>query len=136
MSRIADRGLRISDLGGAQLPREADDLSALSTQHPAPSASLASIHNPQSAIRNPQSIELHIEELVLHGFAPGDRHLVGDAVQRELARSLTEEGVPSSLMQDIEIARLDGGAFQVAPSSRPQSIGRQVARSIYGGLKK
>ncbi len=32
----------------------------------------------------PYNIELHIEELVLHGFSPNDRHAIGEAVQREL----------------------------------------------------
>jgi hypothetical protein len=27
----------------------------------------------------PRSIELHIEELVLRGFAPGDRYWIGEA---------------------------------------------------------
>jgi hypothetical protein len=32
------------------------------------------------------SINLHIEELVLHGFAPGDRHRISEAVEQELTR--------------------------------------------------
>ena len=31
-------------------------------------------------------VELHIEELVLHGFPPRDRARIGDAVQAELDR--------------------------------------------------
>ena len=44
-------------------------------------------------------IELHIEELVLHGFAPADRYRIGDTVQRELTRLLAEQGMPASLIQ-------------------------------------
>lgn len=81
-------------------------------------------------------IELHIEELVLHGFAPADRHRIGDAVQRELTRLLTEQGMPASLVQRGEMARLDGGAFEIARGSRSEAIGAQVAQAVYGGLSR
>jgi hypothetical protein len=36
---------------------------------------------PESIGHGPSSVvELHIEELVLHGFAPGDRHAIGEEV--------------------------------------------------------
>jgi hypothetical protein len=78
-----------------------------------------------------QNIDLHIEELVLHGFAPEDRYRIGAAVERELARLLAERGVPPGLAAGAEIAGLDGGAFQVAPGARPEAIGAQVAQAVY-----
>ena len=69
----------------------------------------------------PRSIELHIEELVLHGFAPGDRYRIGEAVEQELA-------------QGGEIVSVDDGAFEVAPGSRAEAVGAQVAKAVYGGL--
>ena len=81
-------------------------------------------------------IHLHIEELVLHGFAPGDRHRIGDAVQRELARLFNERQTLSSLTKNTEIDRLDGGTFQMMPGSRPETTGAQVARAVFGGLKQ
>ncbi len=80
------------------------------------------------------NIQLQIEELVLHGFAPGDRYRIGEAVERELARLFAEQGVPSSLLASLEVASLDGGAFQVAPGARADAIGAQVAQSVYGGV--
>ena len=82
----------------------------------------------------PRIIELHIEELVLHGFAPGDRYRIADAVERELVRLFAEQGVPPSLAQNIESARMDGGAFNVAPGSKAGAIGTQIAQMVYGGL--
>jgi hypothetical protein len=76
-------------------------------------------------------IELHIEELVLHGFAPGDRYRIGEAVERELTRLLHERGIPPLLHRGAEVAYLDGGAFHVAPGSRAEVIGTQVAQAIY-----
>lgn len=87
-------------------------------------------------MNSPQSLELHIDELILHGFAPSDRVDIRDAVQRELARLLTEQGVPRGLAQDGEISSLDGGSFDVAPGSRAESIGAQVAQAVYGGLER
>jgi hypothetical protein len=82
------------------------------------------------------SVELHIEELVLHGFPPSDRDRIGDALQRELTRLFTEEPAPPALAQSAAIDRLNGGTFQIPASPRPEATGFQVARAVYGGLKQ
>lgn len=79
------------------------------------------------------NIELHIEELVLLGFAPGDRYRIGAAVERELAW-LLEQGEGLSLAQSSEITFLDGGRFEVARDSKAETVGAQIARAVYGGL--
>lgn len=80
------------------------------------------------------SIELHIEELVLDGFAPASREQIGAAVQQELARLLTEHGLPSALSTGREIDRLSAGAIHITSQSKPETTGNQVARSVFGGL--
>jgi hypothetical protein len=80
------------------------------------------------------NVELHVEELVLRGFAPGDRSRIGRALERELARLFAERGAPPALSQGREVARLDGGAFEVAPGDGAEVIGAGVARAVYGGL--
>jgi hypothetical protein len=82
----------------------------------------------------PTNVELHIAELVLHGFEPGDRYRIGDAMERELARLFTEQGTPPSRGQGRGVACLDGGAFEVKPGSKAETIGVQVARAAHGGL--
>ena len=84
----------------------------------------------------PKNIELNIEELVLHGFAPGDRYSIGEAVEQELTRLLADQGVPQSLERGREIGHVDGGAFEVAPDSRGQVVGAQVAKAVCGGLRQ
>lgn len=84
----------------------------------------------------PRNIEFNIEELVLHGFAPGDRYRIGKAVERELTRLLADRGVPQSLERGGEIANMDGGAFEVVRGSRAEVVGTQVAKAVYGGLGK
>ncbi|MDX2216071.1 MAG: hypothetical protein SFY66_22590 [Oculatellaceae cyanobacterium bins.114] len=83
---------------------------------------------------NPHEVELQIEEIVLRDFVGGDRHQIRAAIQQELTRLLTEQGIPPSLMAEGSIARLDGGSFDVAPDATPEVIGTQIARSIYGGV--
>lgn len=86
------------------------------------------------------NINFHIEELVLHGFEPGDRHTIADAVEQELSRLLTEHfaesGSSSLWTSSTDAARLDAGAFQVGARSQPNSIGTQIAQAVHGGLTK
>ena len=81
------------------------------------------------------NLNLHIEELGLHGFAPGDRSRIGEAVQRELTRLFAEQGMPTSLAQGEEIGRLDGGRFVMTVGMQAEEIGVQIAKSIYGGIQ-
>jgi hypothetical protein len=80
------------------------------------------------------SLEIHIEELVLHGFSAGDRFRVGDALERELARLLARRGLPASAVRSASIERLDAGAFPVAPGAGARTIGTQVAQKVYQQL--
>jgi hypothetical protein len=81
------------------------------------------------------NVELHVEELVLHGFSPADRYRIGETVERELARLFAEEGVPASLAESLDAGHLDAGVFHVAPDSGAEAIGARVAQAVYGGLK-
>lgn len=84
----------------------------------------------------PGNIELHIEELVLHGFEPGDHYRIAQAVEAELTRLFAEQGVPPSLVQGGGIPHLDGGTFEAAPGSTAETIGARVAQTLYGGLNR
>ena len=80
----------------------------------------------------PANVKLHIEELVLYGFAPSDRSRISQAVQQELTRLFAEQGVSASLFQGGEIERLDGGGFAKTQGMSAGAIGVQIARSLYG----
>ena len=82
------------------------------------------------------AVELHIEELVLHGFAPGDRHRIGDAVQAELARLFEQQGAPQLFGGSVELAQVNAGDFDVAPGAKPERVGAQIAQAIYGGMSR
>lgn len=82
-------------------------------------------------------VELSIDELVLEGFAPSDRHRIGDAVERHLALLLAEgAGAADALTHDADIESFDAGSFDAAPDSAPDAIGARVAQAIYGGLRR
>jgi hypothetical protein len=85
------------------------------------------IQEPQKRV----SIEVQIDEIILHGFAQRDRHIIGDAIQSELVRLIAEQGVPSSIQPGREAARLDAGTFALQYGMRPDAIGMQVAQAIY-----
>ena len=82
---------------------------------------------------NSTNLEVHIEELVLHGLSPDDRFRISEAVQHELTRLFTDKGTPL-LGKRHEVARLDGGAFEVKRGSTAEAIGVQVAQAVHGGL--
>jgi len=87
-------------------------------------------------VSRPQSVEVRIEELVLHGFSRGDRHAIADAVQGELARLFGEESLPPGLLRTMEIGEINGGSFHAREGERRQTTGARVARAIYGGLRR
>lgn len=80
------------------------------------------------------NVEVMIEELVLHGFTPGDRYYIGDAIERELTRLLAEQGLPPHLAHRWDVAGIDAGAFEVSAEARTRGIGAQVAQAVYRGL--
>ncbi|MDD5094797.1 MAG: hypothetical protein PHV74_10530 [Dehalococcoidia bacterium] len=84
--------------------------------------------------RNP-SIQLHIEELVLHGFPAMDRDRIARSVEQELTRLLQQEGIPAGWQQGAAIPSIDAGDFTMGRGATPEGIGRQISRNLYGGMK-
>lgn len=82
------------------------------------------------------SIELHIEELVLEGFAPSERYSVADAVERELTHLLAAGGVAHTLAAGESRASVDAGTARLAPGGGGRAAGSEIARAIYGGLNR
>ena len=82
-----------------------------------------------------KKINLHIKELVLEGFDSADRHRIGDAVERELARLLAINDAPPSLASDHSVEQLHGGTFEAARGAKPEFVGAQIAAVIHGGLR-
>lgn len=79
-------------------------------------------------------IELHIEELVLEGFAPGERYRIGEAVERELTRLMSLNGVPPAWNGNLEIGSVNGGTFHMPSGGARGAAGEQIASAVYEGL--
>ena len=84
------------------------------------------------------NVNLNIERLVLEGFQlrPGEHLLVRAATERELSRLLTEGGVSSQMLLGGAVPRLTAGDIRVAADADARSLGRQIARAVYGGIGK
>lgn len=80
------------------------------------------------------NVHVRIDELVLHGFAPGERGRIAEAVQSELTRLFAETGVPPALTGGGTAERLDAGAFATDATTRPETTGTRIASAVYGGL--
>lgn len=79
----------------------------------------------------PRAIEVHIEELILHGFDPGARWNVADSLESELRGLLSKEGIPQAWQANPE--RIEAGAVRAHVQSRPSVSGTEIARAIYRG---
>lgn len=80
------------------------------------------------------NIELHIEELILHGFGASNAHQIGAAVEREITRLLQVQGLPPALSGECSVERLNAGSFSAAPGSGAAAVGTQIAQSVYTGF--
>lgn len=90
---------------------------------------------PRPTTLNPQpSIEVHIEELLLHGLplTRGQGSTVQAAVESELARLLTEQGLNPSAAGATP--HTIAGSIQLTRNNQPAFLGHQIAQAIYGGL--
>jgi hypothetical protein len=87
-----------------------------------------------------RTIELNIDELVLHGFPPGERYAIADAVEQTLSQLLTEQiasgGIPDSLSNNSRRAHIDGGSFNVEPGAKSGAVGSQIAQNVHQGLTR
>ena len=80
---------------------------------------------------NPREIDVHIEELVLHGFEPANRWLIADALEQELRGLLTAKGVPLQWLSNPE--RIQGARISAASLTKPERAGVEIAGAAYQG---
>jgi hypothetical protein len=81
-------------------------------------------------------VSLHIERLVLDGL-PIERAqgpTVKAAVEAELSRLIADGGISSEMMAGGAVPSVSTDSIQTARGASPANIGRQIARSVYGGL--
>jgi hypothetical protein len=79
-------------------------------------------------------IQLHIEEIVLHGFPNIDHNRVRESLQQQLTTLLARGGLPLSFNRDGSVNRLDGGQFISPVNAGVGDIGSRIAGNVYGTL--
>jgi len=82
----------------------------------------------------PARIELIIDELVLHGFAPGERYAIGEAVQAHLESLFAASSVAPS--RSVSIDRLAPQQMELTSGAKAETIGSGIAQAIHGGLPR
>ncbi len=88
----------------------------------------------ESVKRRSSSIEIHIDELELEGFAPSERYDIAEAVQRELTRLFVEGESRTSPVEWTSRDTLDAGEFALKANARGEMIGAHIAQQVYGAL--
>jgi hypothetical protein len=82
------------------------------------------------------NIRIHIERLILDGLpiTHSQGPLVQAAVEAELTRLLTENGLAGNLQAGGAVPRVRANGMQLAPGSNPAQMGTQIAQSVYSGI--
>ena len=75
-------------------------------------------------------VHIHIDSLLLEGFAPGDRARIADGFQRELGR-LVSSALPTHWRAPVTIERLDVASVTLPLAAPAERIGEKIASSIY-----
>jgi hypothetical protein len=99
-------------------------------------------------------VSVHIDELILRGVAPAERHRIGEAVRLELTRLIAERGLPASTHavapsqqavaapphafaappHAVAAPAWGGGVVEVASGASAAEVGAQIARAVYARL--
>jgi hypothetical protein len=80
------------------------------------------------------NVELRISELILRGLPYAHRGRIAAAVESELLRLLDEHGLPPSLEAGCIVPEIRIDGMRLAADAKPESIGEQIAGSVYGSL--
>lgn len=81
-------------------------------------------------------VVLHIDRMVLGGFANAYSRAVGEGMRGELARLLADPATVERLASLGNVARLDAGRISLAHDVKPQRLGMSVGRAIARGLSR
>ena len=82
-----------------------------------------------------QQIEIHIEELVLHGIQPGNRHQLAAAVQAELTNLLLQRGLPGANGQK-GFGLVSGGQIHMPQPGNDVRMGNAIAGNVFSVLQQ
>ena len=79
-------------------------------------------------------IELVIDEIVLHGFDPLQRHALGDALQQHLSQLARDRSRALGALSARDVAHSDAGTVSTPAGASPAALGAGIARAVMGVL--
>jgi len=82
----------------------------------------------------PRVIELHIDEVLLSGFASAGWERTVAAMQRELQRLLGEPGLAANTIEPGLQADTRTAVLQTKPGESPEQVGARIAASVITSL--
>jgi L-2-hydroxyglutarate oxidase LhgO len=86
--------------------------------------------------RTSAAVEVNIEELRLTGFPAGEGRRLRRAVEQELARLIAAAPAAGLPGQAAEVDHVDAGRLRFAPGASPHTVGAQIARAVFSGLRE
>jgi len=83
-------------------------------------------------------INIHIERLVVDGLPITRAHgaALQQAVEAELTKLVAKGGLSSEMLSGGAMPSVPTSGIQLKRGNDSKSIGRQIARSVYGGIGK
>ncbi len=81
------------------------------------------------------AVAIHVETLALDGSGARSAE-IREGVERELARLLAGEPTPGRLARWDGAAAVEGGRLADTAAAAPSGLGREIARAVYGGLRR
>jgi hypothetical protein len=83
---------------------------------------------------NRPTLDLQIEELILRNIPYAQRHHIATAIEQELTRLFSEQGVPSSIANGGIISRINIDNVLAPANAKVSVIGNTIAQTIYRNL--
>lgn len=81
-------------------------------------------------------IRVHIDELALRGYAPGDSAAIGAALRGHLAELIKADGAPPLPAAGGQVPLLQARATRATATADAVTIGRDIATAINRALRR
>ena len=83
-----------------------------------------------------QTVNVHIGELVLHGFPPSECRRIAPFIEQELARLILKQGLPQRFRNPVSLERVNGGVIHLRSKRDAASTGVGISRAIYRSFRQ
>jgi len=81
-------------------------------------------------------VVLHIDRVVLNGYARADRHAIAEGLREALLQHYAAPGAAAALQRQPNLDRLQAGRVAVPVGAPVRAVGAAAARGIAKGLAR